>query len=211
VPVPGTDVLQLFYRGTDSAVWTRWRDPDGTWSDEQRVGRVPGRRLRRRVHVVGDPVASALPGTDVLQLFYRGTDSALWTRWRDPDGTWSNEQRLGGTLVADPIAAALPGTRVLQLFYRGIDSAIWTRWRNADGTWSDEQRLGGVVINGPIAAVPPGTRVLQLFYRGTDSAIWTRWRNADGTWSDAHALGGVVHMPAPPPGGGQPFAMVASA
>ena len=39
---------------------------------------------------------TVVPGTEVLQLFYRGQDDAVWSRWRNPDGSWSNEQSLGG-------------------------------------------------------------------------------------------------------------------
>lgn len=28
-----TAVLQLFYRGLDSGVWSRWRNPNGSWSE----------------------------------------------------------------------------------------------------------------------------------------------------------------------------------
>jgi hypothetical protein len=43
--------------------------------------------------------AAVVPGTEVLQLFYRGQDNAVWTQWRNPDGSWSNEQGLGGVLT----------------------------------------------------------------------------------------------------------------
>jgi len=39
-----------------------------------------------------------VPGTEVLQLFYRGQDNGVWSRWRNPDGSWSAEQGLGGIL-----------------------------------------------------------------------------------------------------------------
>ena len=35
----------------------------------------------------GDPVAAVVPGTNTVQLIYRGTDEAVWTRWREWDGT----------------------------------------------------------------------------------------------------------------------------
>ena len=49
-----------------------------------------------------------IPGTDTLQVFYAGSDNALWTRWPDPATTpnWSDEQSLGGVLNGDPVAAA---------------------------------------------------------------------------------------------------------
>ena len=90
-------------------------------------------------------VAAVVPGTDVLQLFYRGQDNGVWSRWRNPDGSWSGEQSLGGVLTSDITAAVVPGTDVLQLFYRGLNSVVWSRWRNPDGSWSGEQSLGGIL------------------------------------------------------------------
>ena len=111
-----------------------------------------------------------VPGS-ILQLFYRGADNSLYTRWRNPDGSWSGEQHLGGILNGDPFAARVPGTNILQLFYRGADNSVYTRWRNPDGTWSSEQHLGGILDGDPIAAQVPGSNILQLFYRGADLSL----------------------------------------
>jgi hypothetical protein len=154
----GRDILQLFYRGTDNSLYTRWRTPvngnpeNGSWSGERHLGGI----------LNGDPIAAQVPGTDILQLFYRGTDNSLYTRWRNPETeSWSGEQHLGGTLNGDPIAAQVPGTDILQLFYRGTDDSLYTRWRNPEngnpenGSWFGEQHLGGILSGGPIAAQVP--------------------------------------------------------
>lgn len=44
----------------------------------------------------GCPIAAVIPATNVLQLFYRGLDDGVWSRWSNPDGIWSAEQSLGG-------------------------------------------------------------------------------------------------------------------
>ena len=95
-----------------------------------------------------------MPGS-ILQVFYRGADDSLYTRWRNADGSWSGEQRLGGILSGDPFAAKVPRTNVLQVFYRGADDGLYTRWRNADGSWSGEQRLGGILNGDPVVAQVP--------------------------------------------------------
>lgn len=131
--------------------------------------------------------------TGTLQLFYRSAGKGLSSRWRNPDGGWSNEQSFGGQLLFDPVAAVIPGTGILQLFYAGLDHAVWSRWRNPDRTWSNEHRIGGDIAGDSLgAAVIPGTNVLQLFYVGTDHAIWSRWRNPDGTWSSEQRIGGRI-------------------
>ena len=56
----------------------------------------------------GDPRAVEIPGTGTIELFYRGSDDALVTRWRDPVSGWSPEVYMGGVLASDPFAAAAP-------------------------------------------------------------------------------------------------------
>jgi hypothetical protein len=46
-----------------------------------------------------------VPGTGILQLFYRGIDNSIWSQWRNPDGNWSGEQQIGGVLNSDLIVA----------------------------------------------------------------------------------------------------------
>ena len=64
-------------------------------------------------YLTTDPVAALIPGTNTLQLFYRGGDNGLWTRWLT-DGTWSDEVGMGGVLNGDPVTAA-PATAVSPL------------------------------------------------------------------------------------------------
>jgi kumamolisin len=167
------------------------------WDATTGLGSIRGTGLRDLLgpgtKVVPSHLTTAVvPGENLLQLFYRGQDNAIWTRWRNPGGNWSGEQRLGGILASNVTAVVIPDTQVVQLFYRGQDNAIWTRWREINGNWSAEQRLGGIVTS-DITAVPiPNTGVLQVFYRGQDEAIWTRWREINGNWSPEQRLGGIL-------------------
>jgi hypothetical protein len=88
----------------------------------------------------------------MIQLFYRGTDNTVITRWHNSAGSWSGELRVQDVINGDPIAAQVPGTNILQLFYRGTNNSVYSRWRNPDGSWSDEQHVGGVLNGDPIAA-----------------------------------------------------------
>jgi hypothetical protein len=100
--------------------------------------------------------AAVVPGTEILQLFYQGTDNSVLTRWRDRNGSWSTEQSLGGQMADSNVSVSVvPGTQVLQLFYRGADGAVWSRWRNPNGSWSAEQNLGGAVAGGLAVAIVP--------------------------------------------------------
>ncbi len=121
----------------------------------------------------------------IVQLFYVDSNSGVSTRWRNPDGSWSGEQSLGGVADEDVAAVLVPGTEILQLFYRTptLGGGVSSRWRNPDGSWSGEQILGGAVGIGDITAIQvPGTEILQLFWQGTDMAVHSRWRMPDGSW-----------------------------
>ena len=48
----------------------------------------------------GEGFAAVIPGTEVLQLFYRGQDDGVWSRWRNTNGSWSAEQNIGGRAMS---------------------------------------------------------------------------------------------------------------
>ena len=129
----------------------------GSWGLSQEPP-LPGESATIRTNTgntgVDTKIDAQIPGS-VLQVFYRGANDSLYTRWRNPDGTWSGEQDLGGILNGDPFAAQVPGTNVLQVFYRGANDSLYTRWRNPNGTWSSEQHLGGILNGDPFAAQVP--------------------------------------------------------
>src|ERR1019366_3522429 len=87
----------------------------------------------------------------------------LFSRWRDVNGAWSNEQNLAGVLTGIPVCAQVPDSQIIQLFYRGTNNGLFSRWRNPNGTWSNEQSLKGVLSGDPTAALIPGTDILQVF------------------------------------------------
>ena len=151
IQVPGTNILQVFYQGTDNGLWTRWRNPavgstPAFWSDEAPLG-------GQLSSSGSNPVAIQLPGTNIIQVFYRGANNALWSVWRNPaDGntppSWSPPQNLGGILAGDPAVAQIPGTNTVQVFYQGADHAMYTRGLT-NGTWSKEQGLGDLFLRRP--------------------------------------------------------------
>ena len=143
-------------------------------------------------------VLVAVPGhasTNILQLFYAGSDATVRSMWRNPDGSWSGEQKLWGFVSCGCITAAqVPGTNFLQIFYTD-SGTVGSMWRNPDGSWSGEQNLGGSVDQGSVfgyitAPQVPGTNYLQIFYSGPDTTVRSRWRNPDGSWSYELNLGG---------------------
>jgi hypothetical protein len=129
--------------------------------------------------------------TEMVQLFYAGASGVI-TRWRNPNGTWSAEQNLGGTPIGPVVAISVPGTAILDLFYFETDNGICSRRRNPDGSWSAAQCLGGTVCGGITGSVVPGTDVVHIFHAGPGGDVITRWRDPNGSWSAERSLGGQV-------------------
>ena len=71
----------------------------------------------------GPGASSWAPGR--LDVFGRGTDSALWHKWYE--GGWGDWESLGGTLTSSPAAVSWGPGRI-DVFARGTDSALWHTW-----------------------------------------------------------------------------------
>jgi hypothetical protein len=131
--------------------------------------------------LVGDPAVAQIPGTNILQVFYHGSNGALWTVWRNTNGSWSNMQSLGGSLftqtcddptnpscygsAATPVPIQIPNTNDLEVFYRGSNDHLQAFMRNPDASWTS-QDFGGNMASDPSAAPLPGANQIQVFYQG---------------------------------------------
>ena len=193
-PTPSSDFQDITSAGTNGYGGTRGYPVGVGWDATTGLGRVEGMALLGALEggLTCAIAAAVVPGTDILQLFYRGQNGGVYSIWRNPDGSWSVEQSLGSSLTSEITAAVVPGTDILQLFYRGQDYGVHSMWRNPDGSWSGDQALGAFVTSEITATVVPGTNILQLFYRGPDYGVHSMWRNPDGSWSADQALGGII-------------------
>ena len=129
-----------------------------TWTDWESLGGVL---------TSGAGVSSWSSGR--LDVFARGTDSALWHKWYESG--WSDWESLGGTLTSAPGAVSWDQGRI-DVFARGTDSALWHKWY--DSGWSDWESLGGTLISAP-AAVSWGPDRIDCFGMGIDSALLHKW------------------------------------
>jgi len=168
-----TGRLDVFGRGSNSAIWHKWYDAN-RWSVWEDLG---GR-------FVGSPTAVSW-GANRVDVFGRGTDNALWHKFFD--GTrWSGWQSLGGVLTSDPEVSSWAAGR-LDVFARGTNNAMLHRSFSAS-RWSAWEDLGGQFLGGPGAVSWDANRI-DVFGRGTDNALWHK--NWDGTrWSGWQSLGG---------------------
>jgi hypothetical protein len=152
----GPGRIDVFVRGTDSALWHRWYQ--NGWSGWESLGGVL---------TSGPGAVSWGPGR--IDVFVAGTDSALWHKWYQ--GGWSGWESLGGILTSTPAASSWASGR-LDVFVAGTDSAMWHKWYQ--GGWSGWESLGGVLTSAP-AAVSWGPNRIDSFVMGTDSALWHKW------------------------------------
>ena len=96
--------------------------------------------------VLGVAVAVVTNKDGRLEVFGRGTDSALWHISQiSAGGGWSAWNGLGGGLTSNPAVAVNSDGR-LEVFVRGTDGALWHIWQtSAGGPWST---VGWVSLGG---------------------------------------------------------------
>lgn len=109
-----------------------------------------------------------------VDAFVRGTDGALWHRWRD-QGTWHWES-LGGMPTSDASAVSWGNGRI-DVFSRGLGGMLWHRWYN--NGWYGWESLGGQLASEP-AAISLAAGTLDVFVQGTDSSLWRASYDAAG-------------------------------
>jgi C1A family cysteine protease len=182
VSAQSANTLDLFFRGSDGALW--WKHWDGTtWSASTSLGGV----------LTSDPAATS-PGNGLIDVFVRGGDGALYEKTTTNGGTsWSNWISLGGQIPAGTVPSVCSsGAGRLDLFVQGTDGALWHKWYTGT-SWSGWQSLGGVLTSSPAAATAPGSSRIDVFVRGTDGAIWQRTTtNAGSSWSGWTSRGGQI-------------------
>ncbi len=122
----------------------------------------------------GPDASSWAPGR--LDVFARGTDSALWHRWWD-GSAWRGWESLGGVITSGPDVCSWAANR-LDVFARGTDNALWHRWWDGSA-WRGWESLGGMLTSDPSAVSWANGRI-DVFVRGTDNALWHKW--FDGIW-----------------------------
>ncbi len=78
-----------------------------------------------------------------LEVFYVGTDNALYHNWQDPSGRggWRGEASLGGS--AKQITVGQNSNGSLEAFYVGTNDALYHNWQDPNGLggWHGEESL----------------------------------------------------------------------
>jgi len=170
----------FMYRAPDNTLRYQFRYRGGGMVSEQNLD----------VSLQGDPSASVVPGTDILQVFFRMPNNHLGTIWRLPYAVWSSPEDLGGDIESNPAAVVLPGTNILQVYYCGAGNTLYTRWRPPTGSWSYEQNFPDTSCQGdPIIHRVPGTDKILILYRAPDGSLRVLERYKGGGMAAEQNLG----------------------
>ncbi|GGZ92152.1 hypothetical protein GCM10010371_59880 [Streptomyces subrutilus] len=183
------DRLVVAFRAEGSALRMQRQEPDGS-------GFLPAATLAD--NLAGDPVigfgASGRP-----EIFYEGTDGALWHVWSDtvePDGRWSRPEAMGGGSIAG-IATVRDGAGRQVFAHTNTSGDVWViRQDVPDGCWGPFRYAFGSAMGdrAPALAVRADGRAVILVV-GTDGSLWSSTESGDG-WSEPEPLyGGVASTP----------------
>ncbi|RFU82641.1 glycoside hydrolase family 27 protein [Streptomyces triticagri] len=153
-------------RGTDGDLLAK-SGPDANWTD---LGTPEG-------HGLYDDPAAVADAQGRVHVVVRGTDSALWTRVKDANGSWSQWSSLGGSVGGSP-SLALDGDTV-RLYARAGDYTVWQRslpgTSDGDGTewtdWSKRADFPSAATQGSLAAAGGDDVSLVAAYRGVGDRL----------------------------------------
>jgi hypothetical protein len=184
----GSDLVDVFARGigaNDGLYHKVWQN--STWSNWQRLGTMD---------TLSSPGLAWEP-TRRLNVYFLGTDNALYVYQYTSTGVWAGPWPLDKQISSSPTGISLK-SGTAHVFARGMDNTLLHR--RYDNGWQPWQPLGGP-ISGQISADPEsspsvaswGAGHLDVYVRGTDDAVWHKSSKDSGTsWSNWERLGGSI-------------------
>ncbi|MET0526024.1 MAG: glycine-rich protein [Nocardioides sp.] len=118
-----------------------------------------------------------------LDLFGRGTESALWQKTYIANVGWTSwtARTAPGVLSSDPTVVS-PSQGRLEVYFRGADAKLM-QLISTDGTWTDAPApvpAGPALSTGPGATVTEAGRI-DLLAGCAGRLCW--WSRIDGTWT----------------------------
>ena len=167
----------LFVTGTSGALyWSHWTNTVGYSSWTNLGGKL-----------TASPGAASYGSSPIfIQVYGRGGDGGLWSRWTGNGGTsWTPWYK---PLTAGLLAGTGPAVCVLSsgkqdLFVTGTNGAVW--WSHWDVTkgYTAFTSVGGGTTASPAATVMAGG--IQLWVRGNDGGPWSNgyYSDINGQWS----------------------------
>jgi hypothetical protein len=110
-----------------------------------------------------------------VEIYVRGDDGAVWTKYQTARGDWSNWLSFGGIVIGN-ISVSNNQDGRQQIFFRGSDSAVWTKAQVPSGDWNAYQSLGGTASHDPASGANPSTGKIDDFLVGNDANIWQQYQ-----------------------------------
>jgi hypothetical protein len=194
--------LDVFWTGSDGAVWSAWWDgaPGMSWGDH-----APFQVAPPGAAVPGAAVAAVARTPDHLDVFWIGPDGGIGSTWWDAaaGSSWGDHQPFpiaprGSAGPGSGLAAVSRGPNHLDVFWVGPDGGIGSTWWDAapGGGWDEHDRFGiappGAARAGSaVAAVARTADHLDVFWVGPDGGIGSTWWDAapGSSWGDHQPFG----------------------
>ena len=137
-----------------------------------------------------------------IQVFWKGTDNALWEGYTSGGSTWTGPKSHGmGPLGSAPSAASLSYGKEI-VFWAGTTTTLW------QGNW-DSASWNGLDLNGPNSVgfgpmasaptvAPQQPDGWDVFWIGTDGNLWGA-TSQGAAWTSDQSLGSLNIPPPPAP------------
>ncbi|MFJ8143346.1 hypothetical protein [Streptomyces sp. NPDC096013] len=119
-----------------------------------------------------DVPSPTLNADNRVQVFVRGGNNTLWSRYEKRDRTWSAWTEHQGSRIAGAPSAIRGKDGKIRVFYRTPGNSIEVITQNAiNSAFGIPESLVTNVGGDPAAALNADGRI-QVFFRGTDDALW---------------------------------------
>jgi hypothetical protein len=174
--------VQVFWKGTDKALWHIVRRPGRNWTKPVSLGKGP---------LGGAPQASGAANGTIGVFWHGAGNHILWGTTHRPGHPWIGPFQLGGDLRSAPAPLLSPDGQA-HVFWRGRDGQLWYAVRGPRGIWYRARPAGiSRVGSEPAVAAGPSGR-LAVFWRGRGGHLWFTSQSGGTDWDAPRNLGGRV-------------------
>jgi len=168
------NLMKVYMRGSDGALWHV--DWDGsTWGTAQTLFGT----------IIGEPAAVSW-GTNRVDVFVRGTNSALFQKTWVGSGDYIGWEPLGGSLASDPVAVS-PAQYYIDVLFPDTNNGITDILYNPSAGWYSTSIPNTGGANDRVAAVVSQGQV-HVFWRTPNDALRHAVRTSASGWSAPETL-----------------------
>ena len=196
--------VHVFWKGDVSSNYglyqAGYNASTGKWSEKaESLGGSP----------MGSDPSPVQSSAGTLDVFWKGTDGALYHKWFLPSTqSWNGPQSLGMAPLGGPPQAVGQSNGNVNVFWKGDVSSNYGLYQagyNAStGKWSEKaESLGGSPMGSDPSPVQSSAGTLDVFWKGTDGALYHKWfLPSTQSWNGPQSLG-MAPLGGPPQAVGQ--------